>query len=133
VLEVLPLSQADQLPARTGLAAIDPDIPLAKQMTNAARSAGRTQPEILADLAIDAFDCESLLDRVPRPMSRGERQICSILVTLSAPIVALSIIDPTAGLDGQRRRVAVNLFVDLAADRPVAVASDDIGFVGYRQ
>ena len=66
-------------------------------------------------------------------MSRGERQICSILVTLSAPIVALSIIDPTAGLDGRRRRVAVNLFVDLAADRPVAVASDDIGFVGYRQ
>ncbi|MGB1504583.1 MAG: hypothetical protein ACPHJY_03395 [Acidimicrobiales bacterium] len=133
MLEVLPLSQADQLPPRPGLATLDPDIPLAEQMTNAARSAGRTQPELLADIAIDAFECESLLDRVPRPMSRGERQICSILITISAPVIALSLVDPTAGLDGRRRQVAVDLFADLASDRPVAVASDDVGFAPYRR
>lgn len=133
MLEVLPLSQASHLPPGPGLATVDPDVPLAEQMMIAARSASLKQPEMLADLAIDAFDCEALLDRLPRPMSRGERQICSILITLAAPVVCLSITDPTAGLDGRRRRVAIELFVDLAVDRPVAVASDDRGFAIHRR
>jgi len=55
------------------LAEIDPDIPLAEQMLDAAREAGATMPESIADFAIDSFDADRLLDRVPRPMSRGEQ------------------------------------------------------------
>ena len=97
-------------------------------MVDAARRAGSELPEPIADFAIDAFDAEDLLDRVPRPMSTGERQLCALLITLSAPVSALALVDPTAGLDARRRRAVVELLIDLAQDRPVWVASDDPGF-----
>lgn len=132
MLEVLPLSQADRLPKATGLAPVDPDTTLADQMMAAARSAGSEQPEPIADFAIDALDAEALLDRVPRPMSRGERQVSAVLITLAVPFDTLSIVDPTAGLDARRKRAVVDLLVDLSADRPIAVASDDLGLAVHR-
>ena len=59
------------------LPVVDPDVTLGEQMLAAARSAGLVQPDPIADFAIDELDAESLLDRVPRPMSRGERQLCA--------------------------------------------------------
>lgn len=114
------------------LAEVDPDVPLAEQMLNAAREAGETMPEAIADFAIDSFDADRLLDRVPRPMSRGEQQICALLITLSRPFDQLWLFDPTAGLDGQRRRALADLLVDLAEDHEIVVESDDPVFDRYR-
>lgn len=132
VLELLPLSAAASLRPGPTLAVVDPDVTLGEQMLAAARSAGLVQPEPIADFAIDELDAESLLDRVPRPMSRGERQLCALLVTLAAPVEALVVVDPTAGLDGRRRRTVADILIDLAADRPVAIASDDAAFDEHR-
>lgn len=132
VLEVLSLAEADRLPERPGLATVDADITLSDQMVAAARTAGLAQPEPVADFAIDTFDAEALLDRVPRPMSRGERQLCALLITLAAPVRSMALVDPTAGLDGRRRRAVARLLVDLAADRAVAVATDDPAFDVHR-
>ncbi len=104
---------------------MDDDTTLATQMIDAARAQGLDGPTALTDFAIDVFDCEALLDRVPRPMSRGERQLCGLLITLTRPFDALYLIDPTAGLDARRRRAVVDLLRDIADDRPVACASDD--------
>lgn len=126
MLTLRPLADADRLPTDVrGLATVDPDIPLADQMMRAAGRAGLPQPEAIADFAIDEFDAEALLDRVPRPMSRGELQLCALLITLAAPVLGLAIVDPTAGLDLARRRAVVHLLRDLAEDRPIWVASDD--------
>lgn len=128
-----PLADAEQVASGSGLADVDPDTPLADQMMMAARAAGLDRPPPIADFAIDEFEAEPLLDRVPRPMSRGEVQLCALLITLAAPIDALVVVDPTAGLDGRRRRAVADLLIDLAGDRPVTVASDDPGFDGYRR
>lgn len=128
VLTVLPLSQADRLPPGPGLTKVHPDIALAEQMMAAAKAAGLAEPPAIVDFAIDELDCEALLDRVPRPMSRGELQLCAILITLSAPITSLAIVDPTAGLDRPRSRVVAGLLTDLAEDIDVTVASEDNAF-----
>jgi energy-coupling factor transporter ATP-binding protein EcfA2 len=107
------------------LAAVDPDVTLAEQIQAAARAAGRTEPDVVVDFALDELEADALLDRVPRPMSRGERQICALLITLAAPRPELTLIDPTAGLDARRRRVVVDVLRDLAFDRRVTVVSDD--------
>ncbi|MEO0492417.1 MAG: hypothetical protein AAF081_03285 [Actinomycetota bacterium] len=126
MLAVLPLDHAERLPTTAArLAEVDPDVALAEQMIAAARAAGVDQPEPVADFLIDELDAESLLDRRPRPMSRGELQQCALLITLSAPVPALALVDPTAGLDLPRRRAVVALLRDLASDHQVAVASDD--------
>lgn len=131
MLSLRPLAEADRLPADVrGLATVDPDIPLADQMMRAAAKAGLAQPEAVADFAIDEFDADALLDRLPRPMSTGELQLCALLITLSVPLPGLAVVDPTAGLDVPRRRAVVNLLRDLAEDRPVWVASDDPLFAG---
>ena len=125
MLDLIALDGADRLPAGAGLASVDPDVALADQMLAAARAAGRSMPEPVADFAIDAFDAEALLDRLPRPMSRGELQLCALLITLSAPFERLALVDPTAGLDTRRRRAVVDLLEDLALDTSISVASDD--------
>lgn len=124
VLELLPLN-TDVTPVGRVLADVEPDVTLAEQMMEAARAAGLDQPEAVADFAIDEFDAEALLDRIPRPMSRGELQLCSLLITVSTPVPTLTAIDPTAGLDARRRRAVVALLTDLAQDRTVVVVSDD--------
>ena len=126
MLEVRPIGEADDQPG--DLAAVDPDVVLADQIIDAARAAGLEAPEPVVDFLIDELDVEPLLDRVPRPMSRGEWQIAALLVTLASPRATLTLVDPTAGLDGRRRRVVVDLLRDLAQDRPVVVVSDDPAF-----
>ena len=96
---------------------IDDDVTLAAQMIAIARDHGLAEPTELADFAIDAFDCEALLDRVPRPMSRGERQLCGLLLAFARPFDALFVVDPFAGLDARRRRVVAEILEDLAEDR----------------
>ncbi len=97
--------------------AIDDDTTLADQMMTAAREHGLEEPTELADFAIDEFDCEALLDRVPRPMSRGERQLCGLLIAFARPFDALYIVDPFAGLDARRRQAVAAIIADLALDR----------------
>lgn len=98
---------------------IEDDITVAEQMMTIARAHGLAEPTDLADFAIDAFDCEPLLDRVPRPMSRGERQLCGLLIVFARPFDALFIIEPMAGLDARRRRAVADLLTDLAEDRRI--------------
>ena len=96
---------------------LDNDTTLAAQMMTAATVHGLVEPTDLADFAIDIFDCDTLLERVPRPMSRGERQLCGLLIAFARPFDALFAADPTAGLDARRRRAVLELFRDLAEDR----------------
>ncbi|MCP4957711.1 MAG: hypothetical protein GY925_00430 [Actinomycetia bacterium] len=104
---------------------LDDDTTVAAQMIASANEHGLDEPTDLGDWAIDAFDAERLLDRVPRPMSRGERQICGLLVALARPFDAIYAVDPTAGLDANRRRAVVEVLTDLAVDNLVVCASDD--------
>ena len=94
-------------------------------MIAAAQAHGLDEPTDIADWAVDAFDAERLLDRVPRPMSRGERQLCGLLIALARPFDAMFATDPTAGLDARRRRIVADLLVDLAHDLTVVCATDD--------
>ena len=128
MLHVRPLLEAPA--GGHDLAAVEPDTPLGEQVLMAAREAGLHEPEVIVDFAIDELDVEPLLDRVPRPMSRGELQICALLITLAVPRSSLTLADPTAGLDARRRRVVVDLLTDLALDHEVAVYSDDPIFGG---
>lgn len=133
MLDVRPLDQTRDADARVAWpAAVDPDATLADQMLEAARAGGETMPTPVADFAIDAFDAESLLDRVPRPMSRGELQLCALLIALAGPFDRLDLVDPTAGLDARRRRAVVELLADLAADHHIVVESDDPLFDRFR-
>ena len=96
---------------------IDDDTTLAAQMMTAATGHGLVKPTDLADFAIDVFECDALLDRDPHPMSRGERQLCGLLIAFARPFDALFAADPTAGLDARRRRAVLELLRDLAEDR----------------
>ncbi len=144
MLELLPLteSEATQERARTwgqdfpGQAVwvlwsppvIDDDATLIAQLLLAAARAGLDEPTDLCDFAVDALDAEALLHRVPAPMSRGERQICGLLLMLAAPCDALFAIDPTAGLDLARRKAVRSLLEDCASlpSQPhVMCVSDD--------
>ena len=136
MIELLPLAASDSIrhraqrsPLNTVLVdtppRIEDDVTLADQMIASARGAGLDEPTDLGDWAIDALDAEALLDRVPRPMSRGERQTCALLIALARPFEVLCLIDPTAGLDPRRRRVVAQLLTDLAHDHTVVCASDD--------
>ena len=128
VLEVLPLSQADQLPPGTGLAPVDPDVVLADQI----RAAASDDVPAVVDFLIDELGCEALLDRVPRPMSRGELQICALLITLAAPFETLTLVDPTAGLDAPKSRTVADLLADLGEHHPITVASDALALAVHR-
>lgn len=104
---------------------LDEDTTLAAQMIASARRFGLDEPTDLGDWAVDAFEAEALLDRVPKPMSRGERQLCVLLIALSRPFDALIVVDPTAGLDPRRRRIVADLLAELAEDHRVVCATDD--------
>lgn len=129
MLEVVSLASADSLGPARGMVEVDPDRPLATQIVSAA---GAAPPDRVVDFAIDAWGADALLDRHPRPMSRGEHQLCSLLITIATPTGALALVDPTAGLDARRRWAVAALLADLALDRPISIASDDPVFDRYR-
>lgn len=95
---------------------LDDDETVERQIIASARHHGLDEPPAVVDYLLDALDAERLLPRVPRPMSRGERQICGLLLVFSRPFDQLVLDDPTAGLDPVRRRTVVDLLADLAAD-----------------
>ncbi len=99
----------------------------------AAVAQGIDEPTELADFAIGVLDAEPLLPRVPGPMSRGERQICGLLIALGQPFIQLVLVDPTAGLD-TRRRMALAAFVSELAEEGarIIVVSDDQLFTQLR-
>lgn len=138
MLVVLPMSEIDVVRAREGepgtvfLAApplLDDDAPLEQQIVDAAVAQGIDEPTELADFAIEVLDAEPLLARVPRPMSRGERQISGLLIAFGQPFRALVLIDPTAGLDARRRKTLAGFLSDLAEEGArITVVSDDAMF-----
>lgn len=137
--EILPFAAADAVIKRAsqwGAGAVllpsppvvDNDLPLLEQLLARAGEHGLEEPTDLCDFAVDALDAESLLPRVPRPMSRGERQICGILLAIAKPFDALFLLDPTAGLDMPRREAVRGLVLDCALEGEgtlVVAASDD--------
>lgn len=107
---------------------LDDDRTLIDQVLDAARLGGLAEPADICDYAVDALDAELLLPRVPKPMSRGERQICGVLLALAAPFDTLIVVDPTAGLDMRRREAVRDLLLDCAQLTPttrVICATDD--------
>lgn len=135
MLVVLPMSEADHVDARESDAGtvllpdppvLDDDTPLEQQIVGAAVAQGIDEPTELADFAIDVLDAESLLSRVPRPMSRGERQIGGLLISFGQPFRQLVLIDPTAGLDARRRRALADFVSQLAEEGArITVVTDD--------
>lgn len=134
-MTVLPLSEVDAVASRAdepGVAflasppLLDDEVIVERQIVAAAVARGIDEPTEVADIALDLLDAETLLPRVPRPMSRGERQICGLLITLGQPFIEMILIDPTAGLDPRRRASLVGLLVDLADEGArITVVSDD--------
>ncbi len=107
---------------------LDDDVLLLDQILAVVRSHQLDEPTDICDFAVDALDAELLLARVPRPMSRGERQICGLLLALAPPFETLFVVDPTAGLDLSRRKAVHQLLLDCAELTPnakVVCASDD--------
>ncbi|MEM9203048.1 MAG: hypothetical protein AAGC53_15400, partial [Actinomycetota bacterium] len=122
VLDLRPLAAA---PNGDDLAPVAGDTSLADQILETVRAAGLAEPDMVVDFLLDELDAEPLLDRLPAPMSRGERQICALLITLAVPRVDLALVDPTAGLDGRRRRVVAEVLADLTDQMTITVWSDD--------
>lgn len=135
MLTVLPMSELDAVAARAdepGVAflssppVLDDEVTVERQIVAAAVAQGIDEPTEVADIALELFDAEALLPRVPRPMSRGERQICGLLIALGQPFIELVLIDPTAGLDPRRRATLVGLLVDLGDEGArITVVTDD--------
>lgn len=109
---------------------LDDDRTLAVQMIESAQLHGQPEPTDLGDFAVDLLSAELLLDRVPRPMSRGERQICGLLILLARPFESLVLVEPTAALDGTRRRIVADLLIDLDEDGiTIVVATNDLDVI----
>lgn len=138
MLVVVPMSELEAQVMRGGQPGVvllasppslDDDAPLEQQIVGAAIAQGIDEPTELAEFAIDLLDAEPLLARVPRPMSRGERQIGGLLIALGQPFRELVLIDPTAGLDARRRRALAGFLSDLADEGArITVVSDDSAF-----
>jgi len=108
---------------------LDDDVPLERQIVTAAVAQGIDEPTELADFAIDVLGAEPLLARVPRPMSRGERQIGGLLIAFGQPFRELVLLDPTAGLDPRRRKALAGFLSELGDEGArITVVSDDSVF-----
>ena len=138
MLVVVPMSELDAVLTRAGDPGVvllpapprlEEDAPLERQIVEAAIAQGIDEPTELADFAIGVLDAEPLLSRVPRPMSRGERQIGGLLIALGQPFRELMLIDPTAGLDTRRRKALAGFLSELADEGArITVVSDDSVF-----
>lgn len=138
MLVVVAMSELDTVVARAGAPGVvllptpprlDDDVPLEQQIVTAAVTQGIDEPTELADFAVNVLGAEPLLSRVPRPMSRGERQIGGLLIAFGQPFRELVLLDPTAGLDARRRKALAGFLSELGDEGArITVVSDDSMF-----
>lgn len=118
--------QSEQARAITSFAPDQPalfdDLTVADQMTYVARLHGLSEPFEVANTFAEALGAESLLDRFPRGMSKGQRQKSGLLVATARPFELLLLDEPTTGLDEASRLQLVEVLGTLA-DRGVMVVS----------
>jgi len=98
------------------------DLTVADQMTYVARLHGLSEPFEVANTFAEALGAESLLDRFPRGMSKGQRQKSGLLVATARPFELLLLDEPTTGLDEASRLKLVEVLGTLG-ERGIMVVS----------
>jgi len=120
---------AGSLPARALISfipdkpALFDDLTVAEQMAYVARLNGLDEPYDVAERLVEVFEADDLMDRVPRSLSKGQRQKAGILVATARPFDALLLDEPTSGLDAESHEGLIDELVALADEGKLIVTS----------
>ena len=89
-----------------------------------ANAHGLDEPPEITDFVVDLLHADSLLDKPSWHFSRGEKQMAGLILAFARPFEWLVLIDPTAGLDGQRVAALAHFLSDYGQDYDLDIATD---------
>ena len=84
----------------------------------------------IAEDILSRFGLDKYMDRSPFSLSGGEQRRLSLAIALSWNPKYLILDEPTIGLDGDARRVLINIINDVIMDgKTVVIVSHDLNFI----
>lgn len=101
------------------------DLTIADNITYAHESGGSDEPTEMTRDLIEAFDLESLLDRFPAQLSRGQQQAASLAVAAARPVEIMLLDEPTLALDQDNRSHLSEALISHTGQQLLVVASHD--------